>query len=127
LDEKTVLVLLEGEAENEAKALETAKRYRNCPYVRLMTTSRKQLFAAYAIPEEQRWWIEHIQSHPEDTLRLKNVSLIFPDHVTYPENLDIQPVSSLQTTAPCGSRCAGCRSYSKCLGCPATIWHKKAK
>ncbi|MFX1254820.1 MAG: hypothetical protein ACFFCZ_24625 [Promethearchaeota archaeon] len=127
MEEELICVFLSGEAETERQAKHIATRYANCPYVNLMTTKESQLFAVFILPKEQRWWIEHVEKHPQETFKLKNIQLTFVDIVHYPTNLQLHLPEELLNISPCGSNCGTCSSSDNCCCCPATIFYKGQK
>jgi hypothetical protein len=121
-----ICALLCGEARSAEEADHVAKLYSSCPHVYLMATRDRQLFATFLLPKRQRWWIEHVEKNPEETFGLKRTRVTFVSHVEYPGQLEMRRPKKTQTVAPRGSNCGKCSSYEKCLGCPATVFHKQA-
>jgi len=121
-----ICALLYGEAKTADDADRTAGRYGSCPYVYLMATRGRQLFATFFLPKEQRWWIEYVEKNPEETFRLEKARVTLVDNVEYPKRLEARRTEKAQTIAPCGSNCGECPSFERCLGCPATVFHKRA-
>ena len=115
-----------GEAKGNATARKIAKSYRNCPYVCFMATREKELFAAFFLPEEQRWWIEYVEKKPEETFGLEKAKVTFMDIVNYPNKLRMRLPKRKGKISPCGSDCGSDPLYEKgrCLGCPATVYYK---
>lgn len=124
MEEKLICALLVGEAETEEKAKQIARSYENCPYIKLIATKENQLFATFFLPKRQRWWIEYVEKKPRETFGLKKAEVTIVDAVQYPRKLKMGLPEKPQQISPCGSNCAICPAYEKCLGCPATIFYK---
>ncbi|MFX1494742.1 MAG: hypothetical protein ACFFBZ_10710 [Promethearchaeota archaeon] len=125
IEESLICALLVGEAETEKLAKKIASSYKNCPYVNLMTTSGKELYAIFFLPVRQKWWIEYIEKKPQETFKLRKAKITFLDSVYYPEKLNLRIPQTLKEISPCGSNCDECPSSHKCICCPATIFYKK--
>jgi len=123
-EKKLICALLVGEAETKEKAKQIAESYQNCPYIRLMSTKEKQMFATFFLPEKQRWWIEYIEKKPKQTFGLEKAKVTFVDNVQYPQKLKMRLPKTPQKISPCGANCEGCPANEKCLCCPATIFYK---
>lgn len=127
MEEKLICALLAGKAETEKKVRHIARSYENCPYIKLMATKENILFATFFLPEKQRWWIEYIEKKPRKTFGLKEAKVTIVDVVQYPKQLKMRLPKKPQKISPCGSNCAICPAYEKCLGCPATVFYKHAQ
>lgn len=119
-----ICAVLTGEVACKEKARRVATRYRDCPYVRIMVTEGKHLYAVLFLPERQRWWIEHVAENPQGTFGLSKAKVAIADWVQYPERLSIRSVKDAGDLSPCRSSCKPCPSYRRCLGCPATVFYK---
>ena len=126
LVQKLTCAFLLGEAKGNAAARKIAESYRNCPYVYFMATREKELFAAFFLPEEQRWWIEYVEKKPRETFGLEKAKVTFMDIVNYPNKLRMRLPKRKGKISPCGSDCGSDPLYEKgrCLGCPATVYYK---
>ena len=127
MEEKLICALLFGEAETESKAKHIARSYQNCPYINLMATKENQLFAAFFLPEKQRWWIEYVEKKPRETFGLEKAKVTIVDDTQYPTKLKMQRPKKPQEISPCGANCGTCPANEKCLCCPATIFYKHAQ
>ena len=124
--EGLICALLAGEADTEEKAEGIAKTYGSCPYVSLMATKENKLFATFFLPEKQRWWIEYAGRKPRKTFGLEKADVTIVDEVQYPKEVKQKLPKIPQKTSPCGANCGNCPAYEKCLGCPATVFHKRS-
>jgi len=124
MEKKLICAIFFGEAETRKKAEQIAESYQKCPYIHLMATKEKQLFATFFLPEKQRWWIEYVEKKPHETFGLEKAKVIFADFVQYPEKLEMRVPEKPLKISPCGGCCAACPAYEKCLGCPATTFYK---
>lgn len=115
-----------GEAETREKAKQIANRYKNCPYISFMGTKENQIFAAFFLPERQRWWIEYVEKKPKETFRLESAKVTIVGHVHHPKQLKMRLPKEPLRISPCGTSCGTCPAY-KCLGCPATLFYKHEK
>jgi len=113
-----------GEAESKDKAEKICYAYKECPYVNLMATNKNRLYAIYFLPRKQQWWIEYIEKRPRVSLGLSKAEVIIVEKVYYPHNLRIRLPKKKSKISPCGADCSTCRSFSRCLCCPATIYYK---
>lgn len=125
IEENLICAILFGEAETENLAKEIASSYKNCPYVNLMTTSGKELYAIFFLPVRQKWWIEYIEEKPQETFKLTKAKVKFLNLVYYPKKLHLRIPQTLKKISPCGSNCDECPSSYKCTCCPATFFYKK--
>jgi hypothetical protein len=124
MKEKLICALLFGEAETKLKVEQIAESYQSCPYIHLMATKGKRLFATLFLPERQRWWAEYIEKNPRKTFGLERAKVTFPDNIQYPEQLTMRLPKKPLETSPCGAQCKTCPANDKCLCCPATIYRK---
>jgi hypothetical protein len=124
--EELVCALLTGEAETEEKAESIAKTYGSCPYVSSMATKKNKLFATFLLPEKQRWWIEYVGRNTRETFGLKKAEVTIADKIQYPKEPEQALSKILRKISPCGANCGNCPAYEKCLGCPATVFHKRS-
>lgn len=122
--EKLICALLFGKAETEKKSKHIARSYENCPYINFMATKENQVFAAFFLPEKQRWWIEYTEKKPRETFGLEKAKVVIVDTVQYPKRLKMRLSKKPQRISPCGSNCDTCPAYEKCFGCPATVYYK---
>lgn len=127
LKENLLCALLVGKAESRDKAVQTAERYQNCPYICLMATKDNQLSAVSALPEKQKEWIEYIEKKPEETLGLEEAKVTIADEVYHSDMLQIHLPEKRQKISPCASNCETCPTYKRCLGCLATVFYKRIK
>lgn len=125
--DKLICALLFGEAESKEKAEKIAKSYRNCPYIDLMVTKENHLFASFILPEQQRWWIEFVEKKPRQTFGLEKATVTFVDNVYYPKKLKMRLPKKPTRISPCGANCETDPAYRRCLGCPATMFYKRAE
>lgn len=124
-EEKLICASLFGEAETEKLVKEIASSYKNCPYVNIMTTSGKELYAIFFLPVRQKWWIEYIEKNPQKTFKLKKAKVTFLNSVYHPKKLKLRIPENLNEVSPCGSNCNECPNSDKCTCCPATIFYKR--
>ena len=122
--EKLIPVILEGEAKSIETANKIAESYQNCPYVAFMATTKNQVYILYFLPERQRWWVEYIEKRPQDTLGLEKAKLIFPQKLYFPKKMKMCLPENKMKITPCNSDCSKCPAYTRCLGCPSTIYYK---
>jgi len=122
--EKLIPVIVEGKAKSIEKANKIAESYQNCPYVTFMAAVENQVHIIYFLPQKQRWWVEYIESKPQDTLGLEKVKLIFLQKLFYPPKMKMRLSKKKASISPCNSDCSKCPAYTRCLGCPSTIHYK---
>lgn len=103
MKEKLICALLFGEAEAEKTAKHIARCYEDCPYVSLMATKGRQLFATFFLPRRQIWWIEYVEKKPRTTFRLKKAKVTIVDDVQYPKELKMRLAKKPQNSSPCGA------------------------
>ena len=127
MKEKLVCALLFGEAETEKRARDIAESYQNCPYISLIATGGKQVFATFALPEKQTWWVKSIEEHPRTTFGLEKAKVTIAEEVQYPKQLRMRLPVKPKEISPCGANCGSCPGHERCLGCPATIFYKPRK
>ncbi|MCS7364282.1 MAG: hypothetical protein NDF54_02435 [archaeon GB-1867-035] len=114
-------VLLEGEAESNGKASQIMRKYGECPYMIFKGVRQSKVYILFHLPVRQGWWIKYVEEHPEETFGLLNVKLVYLDVVDFRAS---GGRLNRGERSPCGAICPDCPSYSKCLGCPATIHYK---
>lgn len=124
MKEKLACALFFGEAKTDDKAEKIAISYRNCPYIHLMATKKKKVFATFFLPEKQRWWIEYVEKSPKTTFGLEKAKVTFVDQVQHPQHQSMRLPEKAQESSPCGATCGTCSANDRCLCCPATIFYK---
>jgi len=120
-DVPAVLGVLLGEAPTAARATRVAGCYSPCPYCVSFTSVGGTIIAVFALPPEQRWWLEEIEKRPGETLGLNRAEVFFARQIGAASPWsrgEVEPVAEL---SPCGSGCSQCPAYrERCPGCPAT-------
>jgi len=127
MEGELICALLFGEAETREKAQQIANHYKNCPYISFMGTKENQIFAAFFLPERQRWWIEYVEKKPRETFRLESAKVTIVDHAHHPEQLKMRLPEDPLSISPCGSNCGTSPACERCLGCPARVFYKQAE
>ncbi len=116
-----IVGVLLGEASTATKATRLAGCYRPCPYCVSFSSAGRAVIGVFALPPEQRWWLEEIEKRPGETLGLDRAEAFFARQVeaTSPWSRgEVEPSGEL---SPCGSDCSSCPAYrERCPGCPAT-------
>jgi hypothetical protein len=108
----------------ETKSLKETKKFveriKNCLYLVVQAMDSKEIFSAYIVPEEKRWWLEYPQLEPEK-LGLKSAKTYIYKKVCYPERFSPGHPKKRTNIAPCKANCQICRLRCKynCDGCPA--------
>ena len=122
--EKLIPMILEGKAKSIEKANKIAESYQNCPYVTFLAAVENQVYIMYFLPQKQRWWVEYIESKPQDILGLEKAKLIFLQELFYPPKMKMRLSKKKASISPCNSICSKCPAYTRCLGGPSTIHYK---
>lgn len=116
----TLVSLLLGET-TPSKARSLAEVYSHCPYCVSFSNSDGTVVGLFAIPGDQRWWLEWVVEHPQETLGLQRAEVFFARQVEASSPWSRGEVQAILKQAPCGANCPECTLYrGKCPGCPAT-------
>lgn len=126
--EQALVGVLLGEASTRAQAALISSRYHSCPYCVSLVSAGHTVIGVFSIPPDQRWWLEWVAEHPNETLGLERAEVFFTQKVTASSPWSCGKVSPTLEQAPCGADCQECPAYhTRCGGCPATQHHAGAQ
>lgn len=116
--------ILIGEASTPEKASSVAATYKKCPYCCSFYSNGKGIIGIFAIPKENKWWLNWVVDQPMETMGLKCADAFFTRKVKASCTWLRGELIPTQQKSPCGAQCWECSKYLKeCKGCPATLYH----
>lgn len=116
--------ILIGDAAQPEKAKLISETYSVCPYCCAFFNTGKNVIGVFAIPKENKWWLNWVADQPYETIGLKTAAVFFTSKVKASCSWLRGELVPTQQKAPCGAQCWECTKYlNECKGCPSTLYH----
>lgn len=121
---ESITGVLIGDAVTPEKAASIVSTYNKCPYCCGFFNTGKNVVAVFAIPKENKWWLNWVAEQPAETIGLKNAAVFFTSKVKATCSWLRGELIPTQQKSPCGAQCWECTKYlQECKGCPSTLYH----
>lgn len=116
------ILLGESKSVNSAKLI--VDTYKKCPYCITYINKGRTVIGIFNFPYDHKWWLEWVESNPEETLGLKSVEIFFAKGARLESPWSLGEVKSVLDKASCGAICSTCFQYKdRCEGCPSTKFY----
>lgn len=121
---ESITGILIGDAATPEKAEQIVNTYKKCPYCSGFFNTGKNIVALFAIPKENKWWLNWVAEQPNETIGLKHAAVFFTCKVKANCSWLKGDLIPTQQKSPCGAQCWECPKYlNDCKGCPSTLYH----
>jgi hypothetical protein len=101
------------------EALNSAKKYRNCPKVHFWANNSEVAHIILKVPDDNKFWSDYIREHPESTFGGIDSDLTYLESLIVPQSIEVDYGKVEGNIAPCGSSCNVCPTFGTCSGCPS--------
>ena len=115
----TIIAILYMRFESETKALNSAKRFKDCPKIHFWAIKERDSHIILKVPNNNKMWSDYIQKNPEKIFGGVESQLTYVNHLIVPNSVEGSYEKIEGYVAPCGSFCKKCPAFGPCTGCPA--------
>jgi hypothetical protein len=122
--EKPICAVLVGRAASPQKASEYAAQMQGCPFVAEYKAKNDIILGVFVLPQKKQGWIELPGEEPK-LLGLESATVFLTEAISAVSPWLQGKVAPKLATAPCGAKCSECSLvYTRCEGCPATVYYQ---